>query len=198
MYCLLGFLSTSVYTRGLDEEKARPIFLALLGYQSFHYSTCISRNYISVQWDCLDEASAHVQALQSTNQRFTWSIIVYHQWYLNGTSTREENPDCRNIPMYRRQLYIHVSGLGEALTECSIGQTPLGPVTSCSLTSQIIVKSNEGRFPWVQTKIASGNLNFSQPWCQAVEYAWTYHPPTRMCKGRRVGIMKSTLKGGVC
>ena len=51
----------------------------------------------------------------------------------------------------------NVSGLGEALTECSIGQTPLGPVISCSLTDQIIVKSNEGRFPWVETKSAPGN-----------------------------------------
>lgn len=89
-----------------DETRRKPDRLPFLGYQSFHYSTCISRNCVCDQWECLDEASTRVQALQSTNRRFTWSIIVYHQRHLNGTCTREESPDCKNVPMYRRQLHI--------------------------------------------------------------------------------------------
>lgn len=37
------------------------------------------------------------------------------------------------------------------------GQTLLVPDISCSISGQIIVKSNEGRFPWVQSKMESGN-----------------------------------------
>lgn len=75
-----------------------------------------------------------------------------HQ-HLNATwPTREEISGCTNPSAWKVDI-CDVSGLGEALIEHSIGQTTLGPVTSCSLTSDIIVKSNEGRFPRVQTEI---------------------------------------------
>ena len=63
------------------------------------------------------------------NRYSTLMAVLPKEWTVSGVQ----------IFRYKKGGY-NVSGLGEALTERSIGQTPFGPVTSCSLTGQIIIK----------------------------------------------------------